>query len=139
VPDALALLYKVSMTVTNDIVAVSSLALVLPSVLFVTALSVRQRPLMGGVPARTADRIVTWYAAHPQVGLWLLLVLLPLSAFILGSAALLRTWNENPRLQDVTWRALAAIPDHLPAFSIGAITLVAAGVLGLIAVHLMRK
>ena len=40
----------------------------------------------------------------------MLLFLLPLSSLVLGTAALLRTWGDNPRLQDVTWRALAAIP-----------------------------
>jgi ABC-type Fe3+ transport system permease subunit len=127
------------MSATNHEIAVWSLALILPAVLFVVALSLRQRPLVGGVPARAAERIVTWYAEHPQLGLWLLLVLLPLSALILSSSSLLRTWNENPRLQDVTWRALAAIPAHLPAVSLGAITVVAAGVLGLITLHLMRE
>jgi len=126
------------MSATNHAIALWSLALVLPAVLFVAALTLRQRPLAGGVPARTAERIVTWYAAHPQLGLWIFLILLPLSAVVLGSSSLLRTWNENARLQDVTWRALAAIPAHLPAVSLGAITLVAAGVLGMITVHLMR-
>ena len=126
------------MALTNDVIAVWTLALVLPSVLFVVALSLRQRRLIRGGLARAAESVVTWYGAHPQVGLWLLLILLPLSAFVLGSATLLRTWSENPRLQDVTWRALSEIPEHLPAVFVGATTLVAASVLGMISVHLMR-
>ena len=127
------------MTLTNDVIAVWAGALICPAILFVTALSVREwQPLESG-PGRTAERVVSWYAAHPQLALWVLLLLLPLSAFVLGSAALVRTWTDNPQLQDFTWRALAAIPNHWPAMSIGVATLLAAGVLTMISRHLMRE
>jgi len=127
------------MSLTNDVIAAWALALVCPAVLFVTALFLRQVPPLDSEPARTAERIVTWYAAHPQLALWVLLLLLPLSAFILGSAALLRTWADNPQLRDYAWRALAAIPAHWPAVSIGGATLLSAGVLAMITAHLMRE
>lgn len=125
------------MTLTNDVVAVWALALVGPGVLFVMALLLRQVSPPESQPARTADHIVRWYAAHPQFSLWVLLLFLPVSAFILGSVALLRTWADNPQLQSFTWRALAAIPAHWPAVSIGGLTLVSAGVLAMITPHLM--
>ena len=87
------------MGLTNDVIAAWVLGLVGPAVLFVTALFIRRLPPPESEPARTAERIVRWYAAHPQFALWVLLLLLPLSAFILGSAALLRTWDDNPQLQ----------------------------------------
>jgi len=124
------------MSLTNDVIAACAFALVGPAVLFVAALFLRQVPPPESQPARTAERIVRWYAAHPQFGLWVLLMLLPLSAFILGSAALLRTWDGNPQLQYYTWRALAAIPEHWPAVSIGGATLLSAGVLAMITAHL---
>ena len=130
------LLYKATMSFTNDVIAALALALVCPAVLFVAALLVRQVLPLASEPARRAERIVAWYAAHPQLALWVLLFLLPLSAFILGSAALLRTWGENPRLQDIAWRALAAIPAHWPAMSIGAATLLAAALVVMITAHL---
>lgn len=129
--------YKAIMGLTNDVIAAWALALVGPAVLFVTALFIRRVPPPESEPARTAERIVTWYAAHPQFALWVLLLLLPLSAFILGSAALLRTWDENPELRHYTWRALAAIPAHWPAVSIGGATLLSAAVLAMITGHLM--
>ncbi len=134
----MALRYKAIMSFTNDVIAALALALICPAVLFVTALFLRQLPLESE-PARSAERIVTWYAAHPQLALWVLLLLLPLSAFILGSAALLRTWGDNPHLRDYTWRALAAIPAHWPAMSIGGATLVSAGVVAMITAHLLRE
>jgi hypothetical protein len=127
------------MSFTNDVIAALALALVCPAVLFVAALFLRQVPPPESEPARSADRIARWYAAHPQLALWGFFFLLPLSAFILGSAALLRTWGDNPRLQDVTWRALAAIPAHWPAMSVGVTTLLSLGVMVMITAHLMRE
>ena len=122
---------------TNDVIAAGVLVLVGPAVLFVTALFISRVQPRESRPARTADRIVRWYAAHPQLALWVLLLLLPLSALILGSAALLRTWGSNPKLQYFTWRALSEIPEHWPALSIGGATLIAFGVLVMITAHLM--
>jgi cytochrome b561 len=124
------------MSLTNDVIAAWAFALVGPAVLFVAALLVRQVAPPESPPARTADRIVTWYAAHPQFALWVLLLLLPVSTFLLGSATLMRTWDNNPELQYYTWRALAEIPEHWPALSIGGATLLAAGVLAMITGHL---
>ena len=124
------------MSLTNDVIAAWAMALVGPAILFVAALLIRQVPPPESQAARTADRIVKWYAAHPQFALWVLLLLLPMSTFVLGSAALMRTWDENPKLQYYTWRALTEIPEHWPALSIGGATLLAAGVLAMIAGHL---
>jgi hypothetical protein len=127
------------MSLTNDVIAVWALALVCPALVFVTALFVRQVQPLESEPARTAERIVRWFAAHPQFGLWVALLLFPLSAFILGSAALLRTWADNPQLRDYTSRALWAIPAHWPAVSIGGLTLLSAWVLTMITAHLVRQ
>jgi cytochrome b561 len=124
------------MSLTNDVIAAWALALVGPAVLFVVALLVRQVAPPESQPARTADRIVKWYAAHPQFALWVLLLLLPVSTFLLGSATLMRTWANNQELQYYTWRALSEIPEHWPALSIGGATLLAAGVLAMITGHL---
>ena len=124
------------MSLSNVVIAAWALAVVGAAVFFVAALLIRQVPPPESQPARTADRIVKWYAAHPQLALWVLLLLLPLSAFLLGSVALLRTWGDNPKLQYYTWRALTEIPEHWPALSIGGATLTAAGVLAMITTHL---
>jgi hypothetical protein len=125
------------MTLTNDVIAALALALVSPAVVFVVALFLRQLRGASAEP-RAADRIVAWYSAHAQLGLWVLLLLMPLAAFVLGSAALLRTWAENPELRYFSWRALAAIPAHLPAELVGAATLVSGYVLAMMARQLRR-
>jgi hypothetical protein len=124
------------MSLTNDVIAVWAFALVGPAVLFVTALFLRQIPPAHREPARSADRIVSWFAAHPQLSLWVLLLMLPFGAFVLGSVALVRTWADNPQLQYYTWRALAEIPEHWPAMSIGGATFLAAAVLVTMTAHL---
>ena len=125
------------MGLTNDVIAAWALVLVGPAVLFVTALFMRRVPPPGSEPARTAERVLAWYAAHPQLALWGFLFFLPLASFLLGLAGLLRTWGDNPKLQYFAWRALEAIPEHWPAVSIGGATLLAAGVLVMITSHLM--
>jgi hypothetical protein len=126
------------MSPTNDVIAVWALILVLPAVIFVMALFLRQLSSPESRVARTADRIAAWYAAHPQIGLWVLLLLLPLSAFILGSAALLRTWDTNSELRYYTWRILTELPEHPWALLLGVATLASAAVLAMITSHLMR-
>jgi hypothetical protein len=127
------------MTLTNDVIAAWALALISPALVFVAALHVRQLQRLESEPARIAERIVTWFAAHPQFGLWVVLLLLPFSAFMLGSGALLRTWSENPQLEEYAWRVLRAIPAHWPAVSIGGATLLSAGVLTMIGAHVLRE
>jgi hypothetical protein len=125
------------MELSNDVVAAWALALVGPAVLFIAALGLRQVPPPGSEPARTADRIVRWYAAHPQLALWVLLLLLPFTAFILGSTTLLQTWLDNPQLRRYTWRLLAEIQEHWLSVSIVGATLVAFGLLVMVTAHLM--
>ena len=127
------------MSFTNDVIAALALALVFPAILFVVALFLRQVASPESEPARSAERVVAWYAAHPQLSLWVLLLLFPLSAFFLGSAALLRTWGDNPQLRYWAWRALTEIPEHWPAVSIGGATLLAAGLVAMITAHLLRE
>jgi len=124
------------MALTNDVIAASLFALVGPAVLFVAALGLRQVLAPVSPPARLADRIVQWYAAHPQFALWVLLLLCPLSAFVLGSAGLMRTWSENPVLGWYLRRAMAEIPEHWPALSVGGATLLSLAVLVMITAHI---
>lgn len=126
------------MSFTNDVVAGVAIVLVAPSVVFLLALFLRQCQAFGAGPARTAERVVRWYAAHAQLALWVLFLLLPLSAFVLGSTAILRTWGNNAELQDYIWRGLAEIPEHPLPFLIAGATVVSAAVLAMIARHLMR-
>ncbi len=125
------------MELSNNVVAGWALALLGPAVLFLAALCLRQVPPPESRRARTAERIVRWYAAHPQLALWVLLLLLPFTAFVLGSTTLMQTWLDNPQLRRYTWRMLSEIQEHWPSVSIVAATLVSFGLLVMVTAHLM--
>ena len=71
-------------------VAVLELLFVFPAVLFMTALFARSIQPLQYEPAHAAQRIVDWYAVRPHVGLWVLLIALPLAVVAIGSATLMR-------------------------------------------------
>lgn len=125
------------MALTNDVIAALAFALVAPAVLFVLAMTLRQVPPPSAEPAKTADRVIRWYSAHPQFSLWVLLLLLPLSAFVIGLVTLLRTYGENPKLQFWVSRAIEETLRHWPAMTVGVATMVSMGMLVMITAHLM--
>jgi hypothetical protein len=96
-------------------IATTELLLILPATLFMTALVVRTLQPLQNEPARTAERIVMWYAER-QWTLWILLIALPLAVLVTGCAALMR---NNAR------ETLAAIRAHPAALLIAAATLTA--------------
>ncbi|MGH7741548.1 MAG: hypothetical protein ACRENS_05945 [Candidatus Eiseniibacteriota bacterium] len=87
-------------------------------------------------PARSAAQIVNWFAARRWT-MDLLLVALPLTAFILGSVALLRAWRADADLSAAATRTLTAIRAHWEALLILAATLAAAGILTVVGVHVI--
>lgn len=116
-------------------IATTEVLLILPSVLFMTALFVRNLQPLQYEPAHTAQQIVDWYAARPRVGLWLLLMALPLAVLVTGCATLLRNWNDDADLRRATHQTLAAIRAHLTTLIVATATLTAAGVLTIVALH----
>ena len=101
-------------------IAALELLLIFPGVLFMTALFARNVQPPKYEPAHTAQRIVDWYAAQPHIGLWLLLIALPLAVLVTGSLALARNWRS-----------------HLAAFLVAAATLTAACILAIVALHVL--
>jgi hypothetical protein len=116
-------------------IAATELLLILPAVLFMTALFVRNLQPLQYEPARTAQQIVAWYAARPGVGLWLLLIASPLAVLVTGCATLLRNWNDDADLRRAAHQTLAAIRAHFSMLFVATATLTAAGVLAIVALH----
>ncbi len=125
------------MKTTRRAVAAAELLLVFPAALFMAALFVRNLSPKQYEPAVTAQRIVLWYAARPHIGLWLLLIALPLAVLVTGSAALLFGWHEDMELRQAARQMFAAIRGHLAAFLVAAATVAAAGILAAVAVHVL--
>ena len=131
------LLYKVNMRVMKYTIATTELLLIFPAALFMTALFVRNLQPLQYEPAHTAQQIVAWYAVRPRIGLWGLLIALPLAVLVTGSGTLLHKWNNDLELRQAARHTLAALGAHLPTVMVAGATLAAGGVLAIVALHLL--
>jgi hypothetical protein len=118
-------------------IAATELLLIFPAALFMTALFVRNLQPPQYEPAHTAERIVTWYAVRPRVGLWVLLIALPLAVLVTGCVTLLRSWSDDAELRQAARHTLAAIRAHLATLFVAAATLTAGGILVIVALHVL--
>ena len=118
-------------------VAALELLFVFPAVLFMTALFARNLQPLQYEPAHTAQRIVDWYAARPHVGLWVLLIALPLTVVVLGSVSLIREWRRNQALRDATLKTIEFIRSEAASILIAGATAVAGAILAIVALHVL--
>jgi ABC-type Fe3+ transport system permease subunit len=116
--------------------AALELLLVFPAVLFLTSLVVRSIQPQQFEPAHTAQRIVDWFASSTPIGLWLLLIALPLSVLIIGSATLLRDWRRDPELRDAALKGLTIVRNHFATALIACTTATAFAILCVVAFHM---
>src|SRR5260370_4733411 len=106
-------------------IAATELILIFPAALFMTALFVRELQPQQFEPAHTAQRIVMWYSARPHVGLWIMLMALPITVLVIGCVTLLRSWNEDAALRQAARQVLGDIRAHFATFCVAAATLTA--------------
>jgi hypothetical protein len=118
-------------------IAAAELLLIFPATIFMGALVIRSLQPLQYEPAHTAQRIVDWYAARVHLGLWMLLIALPLTVLATGSVTLLRAWNDNAELRQQARQTLAAIRAHLATLFVAAATLAAGGILAIVALHML--
>jgi hypothetical protein len=119
------------------LVAAAETLLIFPAVLFMTALFVQNLQPQQLEPAHTAQRIVMWYASHPPIGLWVLLIALPLAVLVTGGAMLLRSWTGDAEVRQAAFQALTAIRAQQAILLILVTTLTAGGVLAIVALHML--
>jgi hypothetical protein len=118
-------------------VALLEILLVFPAILFMAALFARSVQPVQFEPAHTAQQIVDWYAARPHVGLWLLLIALPLLVLGIGLATLVRAWRRDSEFRNGTSQAVALVRSHFPALATAIATAAACGILMIVALHLL--
>jgi hypothetical protein len=120
------------------LIAAVEMAVILPAVLFMAALAVRDVQPLQDEPAHAAQQIVSWYSARVWT-LWLLLVALPLGVLVTGCATLLhfRTRDVQPRRTARQSLALFRAP-HVTLF-LAATTLAAAGILVIVVLHMLAN
>lgn len=129
--------YKAHMNAIKRTLAATELLLVLPATLFMTALFVRNLQPASYEPAQTARRVVDWFGARPFLGLDVFLIALPLAAFVIGGASVLRSWRGDAELRQAALKTLAAARVHLATLLIAGATLVAGSVLAIVALHVI--
>ena len=133
----ITLLYKVTMNSTKRILAATELLLVLPATLFMTSLFVRNLQPHQYEPARRAGRLVEWYAARPFLCLDVFHIAMPLIVFTVGCATLLRSWRSDSKFRQTAIETLAAVRAHLATVAIACATVVAGGILAVVAIHVI--
>ena len=129
--------YKVRMHALKRSIAALELLLIFPASLFMLALFLREVQPAPYEPAQTARHIVDWYAARPRVGLQIFLMALPFAAFIIGGATVLRAWRTEAQLRQAVLQTLTAIRANFSALLIAGATLLAGGILGIVALHVL--
>jgi hypothetical protein len=123
----------------NRAIAIMELFLVFPAALFMTALFVRNIQPAPYEPAQTARRLVEWFSARTILGLDVFLIALPLAAFVIGGATLLRSWRSEAALRQAALETLATVRAHAAALLIAGATLISGGILAIVAIHMITE
>lgn len=119
--------------VIKTTVAAAELALIVPALIFFTAIFLRN---FFPTDDNGAQQVVLWYVGRTWT-LWILLVGLPMAVLALGFATLVSTWANDASLREDTIRALGAIRTHLTMVVIGSTSLAAAILLAFVALHML--
>jgi hypothetical protein len=117
------------------LLAGTEVLLIVPALLFMTALFARNVQPAQFEPARTAQQIVAWYAERPHVALWLFLIAFPLLVLISGCATLVPRWRYEPELRQATRDLITVLKAHWETAVVAIATTAAAGVLAIVALH----
>ena len=121
------------MNLIRRTLATLEVVLIFPAVLFMMALFVRSVQPHQFEPAHTAQRIVDWYAARIQVGLWLFLMALPLAVLSIGCVSLVRSWRSDAALRQAGLECFGAIRRHFSMLVVALATAASAVILGIMA------
>jgi hypothetical protein len=118
-------------------IAATELLLIFPAALFMTALFVREIQPAPYEPAQTARHLVEWFSARPFLGLDVFLIAMPFAAFVIGCATVLRTWRSDAELRQAALATIAVVRAHLATLVIAGATLMAGGILAIVALHVI--
>ncbi|HUK29583.1 MAG TPA: hypothetical protein VLV89_00615 [Candidatus Acidoferrum sp.] len=120
------------------LIAALGLTLIFPAALFMAALVVRNFNSLPFNSAEFAQRIVMSYAGKVWT-LWVLLIAMPFAAFITGTAALLGDWGGDVELRNAARQSFSVIRAHPARLIVAITTVMAAGILAIVAVHLLAN
>ena len=121
------------------LVTAMQLALLLPAALFMTAVLVSAGDAPQYDLARIAQRVVMWYSARLWT-LWLLLLALPFAVLVSGAVTLARLWDRDLELPRAARQSLATmVPAPLATLFVAGTTLTSAGILVIVALHVLAN
>jgi len=115
-------------------IAIIELLLILPATLFMAALFLRQVQ-----PAVQTGLLVDWFSHHVVLGLYVFLVAMPFAAFLVGCAVVLRSWHNDAEFRQTALRIFTGVRTEVASVLIAAATLMAGGILGLVAMHMITE
>ena len=118
-------------------IAATELFLVFPAALFMTALFVRDVQPPKYEPAHTAQVLVDWFSARPFLGLDVFLIALPLAAWVIGCATVMRRWRNDAELRQSARDMFAVVRAQLATLLIVGATLMAGVILAIVALHVI--
>ena len=125
------------MKTSKPLLAATETILILPALLFMVSLFMRDVQPQQYEPAHTAQRIVDWYAARPNLGLSLSLIALPLLVLFTGAFTLFRSWKRDDQLRRDVRQAVDSVRSHIATAVVSLATVTAAGILGIVALHVI--
>ena len=115
-------------------IATIELLLVFPASLFMIALFLREVQ-----PLAQTGLLVQWFSHHVVLGLYVFLIAMPLAAFLVGCAMVLRSWRSDAELRRTTLEVFASVRAHVASLLIAGATLMAGGILTLVAMHMITE
>ena len=134
VDGALTLYYKVSMKTIKRTIAIIELLLVFPAALFMIALFLREVQ-----PLAQTGRLVEWFSHHVVIGLYVFLIAMPLAAFVVGCAIVLRSWRSDAEFRRAILEISTTVRAHVASLLIAGVTLMAGGILAVVAMHMITE
>jgi len=115
-------------------IAIIELLLVFPAALFMIALFLREVQ-----PLAQTGRLVEWFSHHVVLGLYVFLIAMLLAAFVVGCGIVVRGWRSDAEFRRATLEIIAAVRAHVASLAIAVGTLVAGGILAIVAMHMITE
>lgn len=137
VDEGIALYYKVIMKTIKSAIAALELILLFPGVVFMGALVVRSIQPTQYEPAKSAQHLVDWFAIRPFLGLDVFLIAMPMLAFLVGCGWIFKAWYGDDKFRGAMLELIATARSHGAALLVAGATLVAGGILGVVALHMI--
>jgi NhaP-type Na+/H+ or K+/H+ antiporter len=90
-------------------------------------------------PLAQTGRLVEWFSHHVVLGLYVALIAMPLAAFVGGGAMVLRSWRSDAEFRRATLEIVTTVRAHVASLLIAGATLMAGGILAIVAMHMITE